>query len=90
VDAVEALSGYDLLALLRDDIEAAVESRHSGPPVALDGPFTAPRDSRVSMSAAGSTRPDAVRLTYLWSFGDGNARHRCSRRHTYAQDGGTR
>ncbi len=26
VDAVEALSGYDLLALLRDDIENAVES----------------------------------------------------------------
>ena len=38
VDAIEALTGYDLLALLPDDVEAAVESNTQPPIAALTGP----------------------------------------------------
>ena len=71
MDAVEALSGYDLLALLPDDIEAAVESGTKPPVAAINGPFTGSEGSAIAMSAAGSADPDGDALTYLWSFGDG-------------------
>jgi hypothetical protein len=87
VDAVEALSGYDLLALLRDDIEIAVESGTKPPVAALNGPFTGLEGSAVSMSAAGSSDPDGDALTYLWSFGDGGTATGLTASHTYAQDG---
>jgi hypothetical protein len=90
VDAVEALSGYDLLALLRDDIENAVESGKTtaAPVAAVDGPYTSLEGSAVSMSAAGSSDAGGGTLTYLWSFGDGGtgAGHTVS--HTYSEDGG--
>ena len=87
VDAVEALSGYDLLALLPDGIEAAVESGTTPPVAALNGPFTGLEGSSVAMSAAGSSDPDGDALTYLWSFGDGATGMGLSVSHTYAQDG---
>ena len=87
VDAVEALSGYDLLALLRDDIEAQVESGTRPPVAVVNGPFTGQEGSSVSMSAAGSTDPDGDALTYLWSFGDGGTATGLSVSHTYVQDG---
>ena len=40
VDAVEALSGYDLLALLPDPVEIAVESNTVPPVAATDGPYS--------------------------------------------------
>jgi len=87
VDAVEALSGYDLLALLRDDIEVQVESGTKPPVAAVNGPFTGQEGSPVSMSAAASSDPDADALTYLWSFGDGTTGMGATVSHTYAQDG---
>jgi DNA/RNA endonuclease G (NUC1) len=87
VDAVEALSGYDLLALLRDDIEAAVESGTRAPVAAINGPYAAPEGSAISMSGAGSADPDNDALTYLWSFGDGGTGTGLDVSHTYAQDG---
>jgi hypothetical protein len=90
VDAVEALSGYDLLALLRDDIENAVESGKTiaAPVAALDGPYTSTEGSSLSMSAAGSTDASGGTLTYLWSFGDGATGAGVTLSHTYAEDGG--
>ena len=44
VDAVETLTGYDLLALLPDEVEAAVESNTQPPLGAITGP--AGRDRR--------------------------------------------
>ncbi|HUQ83198.1 MAG TPA: DNA/RNA non-specific endonuclease [Gemmatimonadaceae bacterium] len=88
VDAVEALSGYDLLALLRDDIEKAVESGTRPPVAAIDGPFTGSEGASIAMSGAGSTDPAGGALTYLWSFGDGSTATGPSVSHTYAQDGG--
>jgi len=87
VDAVEALSGYDLLALLRDDIEVQVESGTKPPVAAVNGPFTGQEGSPVSMSGAASSDPDGDALTYLWSFGDGTTGMGATVSHTYAQDG---
>jgi DNA/RNA endonuclease G (NUC1) len=87
VDAVESLSGYDLLARLRNDIEIAVESNTKPPTAVVDGPYTSMEGSGVSMSGAGSSDPDGDALTYTWSFGDGTAGAGSSVTHTYAQDG---
>jgi DNA/RNA endonuclease G (NUC1) len=87
VDAVEVLSGYDLLALLPDQIEIAVESGTRPPVAALDGPYSALQNVTVAMSAAGSTDPDGDALTYAWSFGDGSVGSGASVSHAYAQAG---
>ena len=87
VDAVEALSGYDLLALLRDDFEIAAESGTLPPQAAIDGPYTSTEGSAVPMSAAGSTDPDGDALTYAWTFGDGGVASGAAVSHTYAQNG---
>ncbi len=87
VDAVEALSGYDVLALLPDQVEIAVESGTRPPVAAVNGPFTGLEGSPVAMSAAGSTDPDGDALTFAWSFGDGGTGTGADVAHTYAQDG---
>jgi DNA/RNA endonuclease G (NUC1) len=88
VDAVEALSGYDLLSLLPDQIEIAVESNTSAPTAALNGPYSALRNEAVSMSGAGSSDPDAGDvLTYAWNFGDGQTGTGANVSHTYATAG---
>jgi DNA/RNA endonuclease G (NUC1) len=87
VDAIEALTGYDLLALLRDDIEVQVESGTRPPVAAITGPYAGLEGSSVSMAGTGSTDPDGDALTYLWSFGDGGSGSGLSVSHTYAQDG---
>ena len=88
VDAVEALSGYDLLALLSDQIEIAAESNTKPPTAATDGPYTGAEGASISMSAGSSTDPDAGDvLTYRWTFGDGGTANGMSVSHTYAQNG---
>ncbi len=87
VDSVEARSGYDLLALLRDDIEIAVESGTRRPIAATDGPYSALPNMVIAMSAAGSTDPDGDALTYRWSFGDGQEATGVSVTHSYASSG---
>ena len=87
VDAVEALSGYDLLSLLPDHVEIALESRTQPPVAAVGGPYAGLEGSAIALSAAGSTDPDNQALTFAWSFGDGATAGGVSPSHTWAQDG---
>ncbi len=87
VDAVEALSGYDLLALLRDDIEVAVESGTRPPAAAFDGPWSAYAGDPLAVSGAASSDADGDALTYAWDFGDGSGAVGATPTHTYAASG---
>jgi DNA/RNA endonuclease G (NUC1) len=87
VDAVEALSGYDLLALLPDPIEIAVESNTKPPIAVADGPYQSLPHLTVGMSGAGSSDPDGDALTYAWSFGDGGTGTGATVTHAYASPG---
>jgi len=88
IDAVEALSGYNLFSLLEDQIELQVESNSRPPVAAINGPFAANEGTAVTMSAAGSTDPDGDAIAaYDWNFGDGSTASGVSVSHTYAQDG---
>jgi DNA/RNA endonuclease G (NUC1) len=86
VDQIEAAVGYDVLALLPDNIEIAVESK-TKPPVAVAlAPFASAEGSSVAMTGS-ATDPDGDALTYTWSFGDGATATGSAVTHTYAQDG---
>jgi DNA/RNA endonuclease G (NUC1) len=88
VDSVEALSGYDVFALLRDDLEIALESNTQPPVAANDGPYTGSEGgAAVEMSAAASSDVDNDALTFAWTFGDGADAVGAATSHTYAQDG---
>jgi len=87
VDAVEALSGYDLLSLLPDKIENAVESNTKPPVGSTDGPYTGTEGSAVSLSGAASVDYNGTITSYDWSFGDGMVASGANVTHTYAQDG---
>jgi DNA/RNA endonuclease G (NUC1) len=87
VDAVEALSGYNLLALIRDDLEIAIESNTRFPDAVTNGPFTEVAGTSIPMSAAGSTDPDGDALVFAWSFGDGGVASGANVTHTYVNPG---
>jgi DNA/RNA endonuclease G (NUC1) len=87
VDSVEALSGYDLLALLPDDIEAAVESNTQPPIAGISGPGALSEGDAATFSAAASADPNGNIVSYLWDFGDGTTGSGVSVEHTFAQDG---
>ena len=87
VDAIEASTGYDLLALLDDQIEIAAESNTKAPVAAVNGPYTGSEGSPVTMSAASSTDADGDVLTYRWEFGDRATADGVAASHTYAQNG---
>jgi DNA/RNA endonuclease G (NUC1) len=88
VDQVEAVSGYDFLKLLPDQVEIAVESGTRPPTAALNGPYASNEGASVSMSGAASSDPDAGDvLTYDWSFGDGTTASGVAVSHAYGQNG---
>jgi DNA/RNA endonuclease G (NUC1) len=87
VDEVERVSGYDLLSLLPDKIERAVES-NSRPPIAVtNGPYTSTEGSALSLSASESFDGSGTIVGYSWTFGDGASASGATSSHTYAQDG---
>ena len=88
VDAIEALTGYDLLASLPDDVEAAVESGTQPPIGAIAGPAGAIAEGdSATFSAAGSVDPIGTVASYAWDFGDGTTGSGVSVTHTFTQDG---
>ena len=88
VDAVEALSGYDLLSLLPDNIENAVESGDTPPVAAVSGATSGAEGSSLSFSASGSTDADVGDvLTYSWTFGDGGTATGVAPSHTFNDNG---
>jgi hypothetical protein len=88
VDAIEALTGYDLLALLPDKVEAAVEAGQKPPLGALDGPYAGEEGGpALAMSAAASLDPNGTIVSYAWDFGDGATATGPAVAHTYAQAG---
>jgi DNA/RNA endonuclease G (NUC1) len=87
VDEIERVSGYDLLSLLPDKIERAVES-NSRPPIAVaNGPYTSTEGSVLSLSASDSFDGGGTIVGYSWTFGDGASAAGETASHTYAQDG---
>jgi len=87
VDAVEAASGYDLLALLPDKIERAVESNTKPPVAVVNGPYASMEGSTVSLSGSESFDGGGTITGYSWTFGDGGTASGVTASHTYAQDG---
>ncbi len=88
VDAIEAVSGYDLLALLPDEVEAAVESGTEPPIASIAGP-AGPIETGddAAFSASGSIDPNGAIVGYAWDFGDGATASGVSVAHTYARAG---
>ena len=87
VDAIEALSGYDLLALLPDGIERVVEANDHAPTANAGGPYAGVEGTGIPFSAAGSSDPDGDALTYAWTFGDGATGTGIAPSHAYADNG---
>lgn len=87
VDSVEALTGYDLLALLEDDVERAVESGTQPPIAAITAPGFSLEGDTVPFNASASIDPNGSVASYAWDFGDGTTGEGVSVSHVYAQDG---
>ena len=89
MDAVETLTGYDLLALLPDEVESAVESEHAAADRRRSRvrPARLPKATRRRSTPPASLDPNGTIVSYAWDFGDGTTGSGASVAHTYAQDG---
>jgi hypothetical protein len=87
VDQVETLTGYDVLALLEDDVERAVESGTQPPIAAIIAPGSSREGDAVPFNAGTSVDPNGSVVSYAWDFGDGATGEGVSVSHVFAQDG---
>lgn len=89
VNAVEALSGYDLLSLLQDQVEIPLEANDKPPVAGLAATYSGVEGTLVAFDAGASTDPDGDALSYAWNFGDGTMDITNNPRptHVYADNG---
>jgi DNA/RNA endonuclease G (NUC1) len=88
VDSVEALTGYNFLAALPDNFEAAIEAGDHPPVANLSAPGAGIEGQSLTFSGTSSTDPDAGDvLTYRWTFSDGTTASGASVSKTFADNG---
>ncbi len=69
VDQIQRETGYDLLALLADDVECRVEVRNCSPTARFSGATSGNEGQTLSFDGSTSSDPDAGNtLTYQWSI----------------------
>jgi DNA/RNA endonuclease G (NUC1) len=74
VDSIEALTGYNFLALLPDNFETALEAGDRPPVPNITGATSVAEGEALALSGLSSTDPDAGDvLTYRWAFSDGTS-----------------
>jgi DNA/RNA endonuclease G (NUC1) len=89
VDSVEKLSGYDVLSLLDDEIEHALEAgdRHA-PAIALSAPVTTITEGgAVTLDASASRDADGDAISYSWTIGADTVSTSATPTLTFADDG---
>jgi DNA/RNA endonuclease G (NUC1) len=88
VDSIEALTGYNLLALLPDNFEDALEAGDRPPVPNITGPTSGAEGEALALSGASSTDPDVGDvLTYRWRFSDGTTATGATVSKTFADNG---
>lgn len=88
VDAIEALTGYDLLDKLPDAIEIPVEANDHEPTARIVGATTGIEGTPLQLSGSSSSDPDAGdALTFSWDFGDGTTDVGSAPTHAYIDNG---
>lgn len=87
VARIQARVGYDLLALLPDDVERVVEQNHAPIAAASASRTQLFEGDAVDLSAAGTSDEDGQALTYRWTFSDGAVAEGATVSHSFADDG---
>jgi DNA/RNA endonuclease G (NUC1)/uncharacterized protein YjdB len=87
VDAVEAATGYDLLALLPDNIERIVEANDHAPVAGITGTYAGVEGSEIAFHGNATDIDSGDAVTFSWSFGDGSSAAGDAPTHTYADNG---
>src|SRR5205823_9503043 len=88
----EALTGYDFLSALPDEIEIPLEAKDNPPVASLGAAASASEGSAVQFDASASTDPDAgdAVQSFEFDFGDGSPILRSANAtptHTFADNG---
>jgi DNA/RNA endonuclease G (NUC1) len=88
VDSLEALTGYNFLALLPDNFETALEAGDRPPVANITGSTSGVEGDALSLSGSSSTDPDVGDvLTYRWTFSDATAATGATVSKTFADNG---